>query len=148
MKQQPQCYILSANQTGLCQNENEQRHKSLINALQTMGATKDVEGVWKGKREMSVVFVPWPECNHEDVQRVLRIYSQECAIFLGSDREAYILPASGPLDHIGPFQEVSKSRALEESSYTLDNGRYYVAKERIASAVGAYKSIERKRQSI
>jgi hypothetical protein len=128
-----QVIIFSAFRSELSDAVNDARHSKAIELLSFNGIrSKQVQGVYKGISEASIVTVIGNDAQRDLVMQVAREYNQESILILDADtRNArlYYLD-NGQSESIGTFQVVSESEAKSRDAYTYDSsqGYYYVAK--------------------
>lgn len=91
---------------------------------------RPVAGCYKGEKEDSYIgLVPAGktfDSFEKSIQAIARKYNQETALYLDSNRAAYLLHAeTGEVQRIGQFTAVSAGVAIEKGSYTYTSGTYY-----------------------
>jgi len=121
----PAFYIISAARADA--SNNVARHAALKPAVQRLGAVKHVHGCFNGDKEHSWLVIANPLSNQahlETIQHLLVLYSQQCALFVDSNRGAWYVYPDKPNEYQGIWTSIQHSDPAD--SYTIDPTTGYV----------------------
>lgn len=135
MNHQPQFYIVSAFQESLPFATNIKADLKLFHELDRLGfASKAVHGYYDGQKEHSFLIVDNGNVGHKSITDLITAYSQECALYVDSNREGYYLFPDGHTTHLGSWVEISDTDldVIVKSGFTKDpiTGKLYSIKSR------------------
>ena len=119
-----QVAIVSAYQVDKGKSENLHNHLELLSLFHRLNVPhKVVVGVWKGRKELSVVV---PESSLTEALVLGQLHNQDAVLVLDNERGAWLLDLkTGEKTFKGYFVRVRKERALKEGNYTHDNNEAY-----------------------
>jgi hypothetical protein len=129
--------IFSVFQDKLSKLENLENHNKVLKHLKTFGLKfKQVEGVYRGEKELSILV---PVINqvfdYSTVEQLAHIYNQQCILFVDSDRNAELRFMVKSFDaslnqvkseKLGKFVATTKGIATQCENYTKDGNDYYI----------------------
>lgn len=90
-------------------------------------SVKQVEGSYKGEREVSYVVSVENDREYQKILKVAKLYKQESILYVNSDRYCTLvfLNISSTQD-IGKMRAVSPAYAMEQEAWTRDGSQFYV----------------------
>jgi hypothetical protein len=116
----PEIMILSAMKDGYTYEDNMKRHELLKNMLfDIKAAFQEVEGVYKGQRELSVMVVLNNEVTKKVVSKFAFVnFGQESVLISDNNRDSKLHYGNGQMESIGQLTQIPEHQALRLDNYT------------------------------
>lgn len=118
--------ILSAFRTEADAVTNYHKHAVTAATLANYGfGFKQVEGVYKGSKELSYVVVYYTPEQRQFLIDMANSLEQEAVLDVDSQRDAVLVYANGDMQPVGRFASVGEAKALTLDGYTRDGEDFY-----------------------